>query len=33
MSAEKYFNTRNLYEILQLEPKAQIQDGNMAIQF
>lgn len=27
MTAEKYFGTRNLYEILQLEKDAEIQDG------
>lgn len=27
MNAEKYFGTRNLYEILQLNSNAQIQEG------
>lgn len=32
MNAEKYFGTRNLYEILQLKPDAQIQDGEYDIE-
>lgn len=31
MNAEKYFKTRNLYEILQVEPDAQIQEGTRQI--
>lgn len=27
MNAEKYFKTRNLYEILQISPDAEIQEG------
>lgn len=27
MNAEKYFKTRNLYEILQISPEAEIQEG------
>lgn len=27
MNAEKYFKTRNLYEILQVSPNAEIQEG------
>lgn len=30
MNAEKLFGTRNLYEILQLKPNAQIQDGKIS---
>lgn len=29
MNAEKYFNTRNLYTILELDVNAQIQDGKI----
>lgn len=31
MNAEKLFGTRNLYEILQLKPDAQILDGKQMI--
>lgn len=31
MNTEKYFSTNNLYEILELESTAQIQDGNLII--
>lgn len=31
MNAEKYFNTRNLYEILQVSPDAEIQEGENLI--
>lgn len=30
MNAEKYFGTKNLYEILQLKRDSQIQDGKIS---